>query len=247
MKWALCASITACLTASAYADDVRVAAASDLNFAIKEIISGFEHKTGHTVSLTLGSSGNFYQQLTQGAPFQVFLSADVDYVRRLEGAGRTEPGSTLIYGTGRIVLWTRGDSQIAPDISKMDSLLQASVKRIAIANPDHAPYGRAAVAAMKKANVYERVQSKLVLGENISQAAQFVQSGAADAGIIALSLAQSDAMKQSGRYWVIPESMHAPLDQAAVLLRGATPAARSFYEWLKSPEAKAILKRYGFQ
>jgi molybdate transport system substrate-binding protein len=247
MKQALVVAIILCVSTLAYADEVRVAAASDLNFAAKEIISSFEHKTGHKVALTLGSSGNFYQQILQGAPFQVFFSADIDYASRLESAGRVEPGSVFIYGRGRIVVWALRNAKVNPEISKMDSLIQPSVKKIAIANPEHAPYGRAAVAAMQQADLYERVRPALVLGENISQAAQFAQSGAADIGIIALSLAQSDPMKQSGRYWIIPQSMHPPLDQAAVLVKGATPAARAFYEWLKSPEVKAILQRYGFQ
>jgi len=247
MKQALAVAVILCVTTLARAEEVRVAAASDLNFAMKEIVSSFEHKTGNKVALTLGSSGNFYQQILQGAPYQVFLSADIDYARRLESDGRVEPGSLFIYGRGRIVVWALRSAKVNPEISKMDSLLPPSVKNIAIANPEHAPYGRAAVAAMQQAKLYERVRPALVLGENISQAAQFAQSGADEVGIIALSLAQSEPLKQSGRYWIIPQSMHPPLDQAAVLLKGATPAARSFHEWLKSPEVKAILQRYGFQ
>ena len=186
-------------------------------------------------------------QIVQGAPFQVFLAAGREYAQQLEKAGRTEPGSVFIYGTGRIVVWTPRNSPIDIDKLGMESLLHPSVKTIAIANPEHAPYGRAAVAAMEKTNVYARVKSKIVLGESVSQAAQFVQSGAADIGVIALSLASSDPMKQAGRYWLIPASMHPPLEQAAILLKGSSSAARSFHEWMRSPEAVAILKRYGFQ
>jgi molybdate transport system substrate-binding protein len=229
------------------AEEIRVAAASDLNFAIKEIISGFEHKTGHTVALTLGSSGNLSTQIMQGAPFQVFLSAALDYAQQLEKVGRAETGSMFVYGRGRIVIWVPKNSPIDVEKLGMQSLLDKSVRKIAIANPEHAPYGRAAVEAMEKASVYAQVKSKIVLGESISQAAQFVQSGAADIGIIAISLAASDPMKQSGRYWLVPDSMHQPLEQAAVLVKGASLAARSFYEWLRSPEASTILRRFGFQ
>src|SRR5262245_48879453 len=186
------------------AEQVNVAAASDLNFAIKEIIQQFERETGHKVVLTLGSSGNFYAQIVNGAPFDVFLSADLNYAKQLDNAGYAAPGSTFIYGVGGIALWVRKNSPIKPDQVGLKALLDASVKKIAIANPEHAPYGRAAVAAMKNAQVYDSVKHKLVLGENISQAAQFVQSGAADIGIIALSIAISEPMQRTGVFWVIP-------------------------------------------
>lgn len=232
--------------ATLYADEIRVAAASDLNFAIKEIIQDFEHSTGHKVDLTLGSSGNFYAQIQNGAPFDVFLSADLNYPRQLEKSGHAAAGSTFVYGLGRIALWVQNRSGLDLEKLGMRALLDSSVKKIAIASPEHAPYGRAAVAAMEHAKVYEAVKSRLVLGENISQAAQFVQSGAAGIGVIALSIASSEPMRKAGRYWVIPSEMYPKLEQGAVLLKRGGAGARQFHEWLKSAQAKQVLKKYGF-
>src|SRR5436309_2127613 len=156
-----------------HAEEVRVAAASDLNFAMKEIIPEFERDTGHKVRLTQGSSGNFYAQILNGAPFDVFLSADLNYPRRLEQAKKAVAGSTFVYGVGRIALWVPQRSSLDLDKLGMQALVQTSVKKIAIANPGHAPYGRAAIAAMEHAKVLDQANNKLVLGENISQAAQF--------------------------------------------------------------------------
>jgi molybdate transport system substrate-binding protein len=230
-----------------YAEDINVVAASDLNFAIKEIVQQFEMKTGNTVHLTLGSSGNFSAQITNGAPFDVFLSADVNYAKQVEAAGRGVPGSTFIYAVGGLALWVPKGSTIRLDALGMKSLLEPSVKKIAIANPEHAPYGRAAVAAMQKAGVYDSVKTKLVLGENISQAAQFVQSHAADIGIIALSIATSDPMRRAGTYWTIPRETFPPIEQAAVLLKHGGPAAKAFHEFLRSAAARAIFEKYGFR
>ena len=230
------------LSMMARASDVRVAAASDLNFAIKEIIANFETQTGNKVKLTLGSSGNFYAQIANGAPFEVFLSADLDYPRQLENRGLAERGSTFTYAVGKIAIWVPGGSSIDPRKTEMQSLLDPSVRKIAIANPLHAPYGKAAVAAMKQAGVYEAVKSKLVFGENISQAAQFVQSGAADIGVIALSLVRNNEAK----YWEVPSGMYPRMEQGAVLVKGAGPSARAFHEWLRRPDSRQILSRSGF-
>ncbi len=239
---------TALLTFSnaAFAEDIKVAAASDLNYAIKEIIKDFENTTGHKVSLTLGSSGNFYAQMTNGAPFEVFLSADVAYPRQLEAAGIVEKGSVIVYAVGKIVLWIPNTSRLEPQKTQMKTLLDPTIKRVAIANPEHAPYGRAAVAALQRAGVYESVKSRLVLGESISQAAQFVQSGAADAGIIALSLALADSMKTSGRYWEIPADSYPKIEQGAGLIKNPSPAARMFVEWLRRSDTRQTLTLYGF-
>jgi molybdate transport system substrate-binding protein len=241
MRWLLTAL---CLLTAipARGEQINVAAASDLNFALREIVQNFERQTGHKVRLTLGSSGNFYAQILNGAPFDVFLSADVNYTKQLESAGRVVPGSTFIYGIGQIALW-------APKLSQpsMKALLEPSVRKIAIANPEHAPYGRAAIAAMQKANVYEAVKQKLVLGENISQAAQFVQSGAADIGIIALSIALSEPMQRTGMYWPIPRDMYPALEQAAALLKHGGAAAKQFHEFLRSPAAQSSFEKYGFR
>jgi molybdate transport system substrate-binding protein len=243
MRWLL-SVLFAFAAIPLHAEQVNVAAASDLNFAIKEIIQQFELETGHNVRLTLGSSGNFYAQISNGAPFDVFLSADMNYPRQLEATGRAVPGSTFIYGVGGIAIWAPKTSRLNLDSLGMKALLEPSVKKIAIANPDHAPYGRAAVAAMRQAGVYEQVQKKLVLGENISQAAQFVQSGTADLGIIALSIAMSAPMRASGSYWIIPRKNYPPLEQGAVLLKNAGPAGKSFHEWLRSASAKKIFEKY---
>jgi len=225
---------------------INVAAASDLSFPIKEVIQRFERRNGAQVQLTLGSSGNFNAQIRNGAPFDIFLSADMDYPKQLEKDGLAVPGSTFVYGVGSIVLWVPRSSPVKIESLGMQALLDPQVKKIAIGNPEHAPYGRAAEAAMKAAGVYDRVKSKLVLGENISQAAQFVQSGAADIGIIARSLASSEPMA-GGRQWVVPENMYPRLEQGAVLLKRAGPDAKAFYEWLRLPESRKIFEKYGFK
>jgi molybdate transport system substrate-binding protein len=229
-----------------HAEEVHVAAASDLNFAIKEIIPQFERDTGYRVRLTLGSSGNFYAQIVNGAPFDVFLSADMNYPRQLEKAGSAVPGSTFVYGVGGIALWVRKNSTVKVDALGMKALLEPAVKKIAIANPEYAPYGRAAVAAMQQAKVYDLVKSKLVLGENISQAAQFVQSGAADIGIIALSTAASEPMQKMGMYWPIPRDTYPRLEQGAVLLKRGGDGAKAFHEWLRGAAARKVLEKHGF-
>ncbi|PYS31300.1 MAG: molybdate ABC transporter substrate-binding protein [Acidobacteria bacterium] len=236
-----------CLIAAVplHAEEFGVAAASDLNFAIKEIIQEFERNTGHKVRLTLGSSGNFYAQITNGAPFDVFLSADLNYPRQLERGGQAVLGSTFVYGIGRIALWVPPRSKIDLEKVGMQALLDPSVKKIAIANPEHAPYGQAAIAAMEKAGVYSLVKGKLVLGENISQAAQFVQSGAAEIGMIALSIALSEPMR-SGKQWIVPTNTYPKLEQGAVLLKRAGPGARAFHEWLGGPQARRVFEKYGF-
>ena len=229
------------------AQGLTVAAASDLQSALPAIVVQFEKDTGQHVRTTFGSSGNFFTQIENGAPFDVFLSADIDYPRRLERSGRAERGTLYEYATGRLVLWTRTDSGI--DVRRgLTILADARVRRIAIANPDHAPYGRAAVAALRHEGVYERVRGKFVLGENISQAAQFAQSGSADVGIVALSLALSSVLKSSGTYFEIPEAWHPAIEQAAVVLAssGQKTLARQFIEYLKRPEGVRILRSYGF-
>ena len=229
-----------------HAEDITVAAASDLNFAIKEVIQQFERESGHKVRLSLGSSGNFSAQIMNGAPFHVFLSADANYPKQLEKAGRALPGTTFIYGVGGIALWVPKNSKINVEKLGMNALLDSSIRKIAIANSEHAPYGRAAVAAMQKANVYDLVKNKLVLGENISQASQFVQSGAADIGIIAMSIAMSEPMQRTGVYWQIPRESYPPLEQGAVLLKRGGPGAKAFHEWLKGTAARKIFEKYGF-
>lgn len=231
----------------AQAEEMAVAAASDLNFAIKELIVEYEKQTGHHVKLSLGSSGNFYAQLQQGAPFDLYFSADIGYPKKLEEAGLTVPGSLYRYAVGRVVLWAPKSSPL--DVSKgLTVLREPTIRKIAIANPKHAPYGRAAVAAMEHDQVYADVKDRLVLGENISQAAQFIESGACDVGIIALSLALAPAMKNSGSYWEIPAEAHPVLEQGAVILKQSKNQgpARQFLAFMQGPQGQEIMTRYGF-
>lgn len=231
----------------AVAEEITIAAASDLSFAFREIATEYENTTGNHVRLTLGSSGNFFAQIQNGAPFDLYFSADIAYPRKLEEAGLTVPGSLYQYAVGRIVLWTGHESRI--DVTKgFEALREPTIKKIAIANPKHAPYGRAAVAAMEYFKVYDQVKDKLILGENISQAAQFIESGACDIGIIALSLAIAPVMKSKGTYWEVPAEAHPALDQGAVILKQSKnqEAARQFLEFIKGPQGQEIMKRYGF-
>jgi molybdate transport system substrate-binding protein len=247
-----CASLVVAIAAlvmpaPARAQDVTVAAAADLQAALPELVKRFEQQTGRKVRLTFGSSGNFFAQIQNGAPFDVFLSADIEYPRRLQDAGLTEPGTLTPYATGRIVLWTRRDSGI--DVRQgLRALLTPAVRRIAIANPAHAPYGRAAVAALRNEGVYEAVRERFVLGENISQAAQFAQSGNADVGILALSLAVGPALKASGTYMEIPASLHPPIAQGAVVLKSTRDrtAAKQFLAFLARPASVQYLETSGF-
>lgn len=227
---------------------VRVAAAADLKFAFEELAKKFEEKTGTNIEATFGSSGNFFSQIQNGAPFDLFFSADVEYPKKLAATGTGDASSLYEYAVGRIVLWTPAGTGVDVTRETWNVLLDASVQKVAIANPQHAPYGRAAVAAMQKAGIYERIKPKLVYGENISQAAQFVQSESAQAGILALSLALSPSMK-GGKYWLIPADMHDPIAQAAVILTSAKnkDGASAFLEFLRSPEGHDILSRSGFQ
>ena len=231
----------------AVAEDITIAAASDLNFVFRELVTEYEKLTGDRVRLSLGSSGNFYAQIQNGAPFDLYFSADIAYPRKLEEAGLTVPGSLYPYAIGRIVLWAGKDSRL--DLSKgLEILREPAIKKIAIANPKHAPYGRAAVAAMEHAQVYDRVKDKLVLGENISQAAQFIESGAADIGIIAMSLAVAPLMRAAGQYWEIPADAHPPIEQGAVVLKGGKnqASAKAFLSFVQGAEGQAMMKRYGF-
>jgi molybdate transport system substrate-binding protein len=228
--------------------EVRIAAAADLKFAMGELSDKFEKQTGTKVNVAYGSSGNFFSQLQNGAPFDLFFSADIEYPRKLEVAGLSEPGTLYKYAVGRIVIWMPADSTVDVQKSGWKALLDARVSKIAIANPEHAPYGRAAVESLKNAGIYESVKGKLVYGENISQAAQFVQSGNAQAGILAMSLALSPAMRE-GKRWEIPAEMHPALEQGAVILKGAQKkdAAREFLEFVRSKAGRAILAEYGFE
>ena len=229
------------------AQEITVAAAADLQFAMEDVAARFQKETGKTAKLIYGSSGNFFQQIQNGAPFDMFFSANLDYPKKLEAAGLTEPGSYYQYAKGKIVIWVRNESKL--DLSSgMKVLLDPSVKKIAVANPQHAPYGQAAVAAMQNEKIYEQVKDKFVLGENISQTASFVVSGSADAGIVALSLALSPNMKDKGRYAEIPADEYPPIEQACVILKSSRnkETATQFLSFFKSGTIAGVLRSYGF-
>lgn len=227
--------------------EIRIAAAADLQFAMPDLAAKFERNTGTKVDVSYGSSGSFFAQLQNGAPFALFFSADISYPRKLEASGFAEPGTLYEYAIGRIAIWMPADAKLDLARAGWNALLDSSVQKIAIANPEHAPYGRAAVAALEKAGLYEKVKSKLVYGENISQAAQFAKSGNAQAGIVAISLALSPAMKGGAR-WEIPLNMYPPIEQAAIMLKNAKnqEGARAFLEFVKSESGRATLTKYGF-
>lgn len=230
------------------AQELGVAAASDLQFVFKEIAGRFEKQTGIALRLSFGSSGNFFSQIKNGAPFDLFFSADVEYPRQLDMAGLAEPGSFYEYARGKIVLWVPKESSI--DVAQgLKVLLDSNLQKIAIANPAHAPYGGAAVAAFKSAGIYEQISHKLVFGENISQTANFVVSGSAGAGVLALSLALSSTMSSRGRYYVIPPDTYPPLKQAAIILRSSNrkPQAKRLLDFLRSPEIVELMRQYGFE
>jgi molybdate transport system substrate-binding protein len=230
------------------ADDITVGAAADLNAALTEIAANYQNQTGNQVRLAFGSSGNLFSQIQNGAPFDIFLSADLGYPRKLADAGLIDADSLFTYAVGRLVIWVPASSHLPLESKGMEVLLDPAVKKIAIANPEHAPYGRAAVAALKEMDLYDKVKDRLVLGENVSQAAQFVESGNADAGLVALSHARAPAMSEKGRYWQIPSDAYPELDQGAAIVSHSThkKEAAAFLAYLKSPAALDVFKRYGF-
>lgn len=228
---------------------IAIAAASDLQFAVGELVDAYEaDHPGVELTATFGSSGNFVSQIRNGAPFDVFFSADLAFPRALEADGLAATGSTRRYATGRLVLWVPPGSTLDVVGRGLDALADPRVKRIAIANPEHAPYGRAAVAALRSAGLEDVVADRLVLGENVSQAAQFVESGAADAGIVARSLVLAPTLRGVGTHVDVPAELHPPIEQGAVVLaRAADPAAATaFLDFVLSPAGRAVLGRSGF-
>lgn len=226
--------------------EVLIAAAADLKFAMDSVIAAFSKEFPDlTIKAVYGSSGNFFEQIVNGAPFDLFFSADLDYPRKLQEQHKTLD-APVRYGIGQIVLWSK---KTDPALAKMETLLQPGITKIAIANPAHAPYGKRAQESLQHYKVYDRVKDKLVLGENISQTAQYISSGAADIGIIALSLALSPAMQQTGgKYWLIPAGTHEPLQQAYVSLSHAAGNAGvpKFTTFINSAKARAIMSHFGF-
>jgi len=234
---------------SSRAAELTIAAAADLKFAMDQLVTEFQiNQPDTTVKVAYGSSGNFFAQLQNRAPFDLYFSADIDYPRKLAEAGHALDTNVFLYAVGRLVVWVPKSSSVDLDTLGIQALLAPSVRKIAIANPEHAPYGRAAVAAMKSLRVYEQAESKLVYGENIAQTAQFVQSGAADIGIIALSLAIAPQMRDAGRYWEIPLEAYPKMEQGGIILTWTKDAgaARAFRDFVLGKHGRDVLKRYGF-
>jgi molybdate transport system substrate-binding protein len=225
-----------------------IAAASDLSFALAEIANQFARETGQKVELVFGSSGTLTRQIRDGAPFEMFLSADETFVDELVSAGLTRDRGTS-YAVGRIVLFAPIGSPLNPreGLDGLARLLSSGrVTRFAIANPEHAPYGRAAAAALRKRGIWNGLRPRLVLGENISQAAQFATTANAVGGIIAYSLALAPNLQNRGTFSLIPDADHAPLRQRMVLLKRAGSIAERFYRYVQEGSARAILEQYGF-
>jgi molybdate transport system substrate-binding protein len=237
--------LAALLPAVAGAGEITVAAASDLRFAMSEVVAAF--RVAHpddTVEVIYGSSGKFHAQIANGAPFDLFFSADISYPRALETQGLTS-GPAKSYAVGRIVLWS-----LRPELGRLSlqELPTAAIRKFAIANPEHAPYGKRAQEALEHAGVWMAMAPKLVRGENIAQTAQFIDSGAADAGIVALSLVLAPDLEGKGTWTLIPDSWHEPLEQGYVITKRAeaNPLATAFAAWIETDATREVLRRYGF-
>lgn len=232
---------------------LRVAAASDLKFVLAQLLETFQKETGLRVEASYGSSGNFARQIRQGLPVHLFMSADESWVLQLVEAGLTRrlpdglADRGVVYGLGRIALIVPLGSALQLD-PELKGLQQgwSRVGKFAIANPEHAPYGRAAQEAMEKLGLWDLAKTRLVLGENIAQATQFVTTGAAQAGITAQALALAPEVARQVRHTLLPESLHQPMRQRMVLLKDAPPTAQRLYDYLQTPAAQAVFRRYGF-
>ena len=229
--------------------EITVAAAADLSAALQDVAASYEKRTGVVVKLSFGASGALTQQIQNGAPFDVFFSADMDYPRQLIAAGLADGQTLYRYAVGQLVLWVPKDSPVDVEHRGMDALLDPYVKKISMANPQHAPYGRAAAAALKHFGLYDKVSDRLVQGENVSQAAQFVESGNAQAGFVALAHVVSPPMQGKGKYWVVPAEAYPPLDQGVVLISRSPHRqdAEAFLRFVKTEEMAGLLRHYGFR
>lgn len=228
---------------------LRIAAAADLKFALDTLIA--ETQLPFPVEVVYGSSGNLRTQIEHGAPFDLFLSADMRFPKILVEKGLAEEATLFRYAVGRLVIWVPNESLLDVERLREQVLLEPEVRKIAVANPQHAPYGQAAVAALQTFGLLDVVQAKFVLGENIAQTAQFVESGAADVGILALALAVAPAMRDQGRFWEIPLETFPRLEQGGVITNHATrsgqrEAAVTLRQVMLAPEGRAVLRRYGF-
>jgi molybdate transport system substrate-binding protein len=223
-------------------NEITIAAASDLTPAFEEIRPGFEQATGIKVVYSFGSTGNLARQIENGAPMDVFAAANVEYVNGLEQKGLIIPETKALYARGRITLWVRSESPL--QIDKLEDLTRPGVKRISIANPEHAPYGMAAREALQSTGIWEAVKDKLVLGENVRMALQFAETGNVDVSIVALSL----SVQSKGRWALVPEELHKPLNQALAVVKSTKheQQARAFAAFINGPQGRPIMRKYGF-
>lgn len=238
-------AVSLLFAASAHAEKVTVAAAADLKFAMDEIVAAFKKASpADEVDVIYGSSGKFHTQIQQGAPYDLFFSADIGFPRELAKAGFAA-SEVKPYALGRIVLWS---ASLDARKMAMESLADPKIARIAIANPKHAPYGKRAEEALRTAGLWEKVEPKLVYGENIAQASQYVQTGNAQVGIVALSLAINPELAKRGGYWLIPDKLHEPLEQGFIITKRANSnaLAKRFADYMGSQSARAVMTKYGF-
>jgi molybdate transport system substrate-binding protein len=227
---------------------VAVAVAANMRPAFEEIAARFQAKNpGVEVKATFGASGNFFAQISNGAPFDLFLSADADFPAKVVEKGLAD-GKAFTYAYGKLVVWVPKGSKLDLEGKGLAALADASVQKLAIANPEAAPYGRAAKAALEKADLYEKLQGRIVMGQSVSQTAQFVQSGNAQAGFLPLSLAKTPPLSDEGRAWPVPASSYERIEQAGVVVKGAKQAAlaRELAAFLTGDGAKDVLERYGY-
>jgi molybdate transport system substrate-binding protein len=226
------------------AEQALVAVAANFVPPFREIAIEFEAASGHTLRVAAGSSGNFYSQIKNGAPFDVFLSADMERPKLLEDEGPGVKDSRFTYAIGRLALWSPSPHRITGE----ETLRSKHFKRLAITNPKTAPYGLAAMQAMKKMDLWESIQPKIVMGENLGQTMGFIESGNADLGFVALSQALDPRIKGQGSRWDIPTNLHEPINQDVILLTKGkdNPAAKALMEFMSAPQAKTIIERYGY-
>ncbi len=245
LSWLMCFCVWLLIVPGAEAEEVQVAVAANFVITFKEIAAEFEKTSKHTVQINAGSSGKFYAQIKNGAPFEVFLSADDERPKLLEDEGLGVKGSRFTYAVGRLVLWSQDPALVTGE----DTLRNGTFKHLAIANPKTAPYGAAAMQAMMKLGVWESLQPRIVMGENLGQTSGFLESGNAELGFIALSQVLDEKLKGKGSRWDVPESLHEPIQQDAVLLtKGqSNPAAKALMEFMHSSQARSIIERYGYQ
>ncbi|WP_018609637.1 molybdate ABC transporter substrate-binding protein [Uliginosibacterium gangwonense] len=246
MKKLLSLLVFACLASPVLADEVKIAVAANFTAPIQKIAADFEKDTGNKVLISTGATGAFYAQIKNGAPFEVFLAADDETPAKLENEGAGVKGSRYTYAIGKLVLWSAKPGFVD---AKGDVLKKGGFEHLSLANPKTAPYGAAGVEVLKKLGLFDSLHGKIVQGENISQAQQFVASGNAELGFVALSQVWKDGALTSGSAWIVPASEYTPIRQDAILLSNGAgkPAAEALLKYLKGDKARAVIKSYGYE